>query len=127
MDPRTVERNRVRVDAGRTLLVSMSPPIAYLPNSKIGVRQDLEGSFIFEFGAPYFLRRHRGRRAGNTAKQAKRRPRTWTEAMEALSRKTEKEKVAELEAMLADATLSGDVTGECICGCLLVKRKTCSK
>lgn len=39
-----------------------------------------------------------------------------TEAMEALSRKTEKEKVAELEAMLADATLSGDVTGECIMG-----------
>lgn len=32
--------------------------------------------------------------------------------MEALSRKAEKEKLAELEAMLADATLSGDMTGK---------------
>ncbi|CAM9111795.1 unnamed protein product [Ectocarpus sp. 12 AP-2014] len=32
--------------------------------------------------------------------------------MEALSRKTEKEKLAELEAMLADATCSGDVTDD---------------
>lgn len=50
--------------------------------------------------------------------------------MEALSRKTEKEKVEELEEMLADATLSGDVTGECIMGVRLsvVKRgNTCSK
>lgn len=31
--------------------------------------------------------------------------------MEALSRKTEKEKLVELEEMLVDATLSGDVTG----------------
>lgn len=36
--------------------------------------------------------------------------------MEALTRKNEKEKLAELEAMLADATLSGDVTGEHFCG-----------
>lgn len=41
--------------------------------------------------------------------------RTWwvTESMEAFSRKAEKEKLAELEVMLADATFSGDVTGEC--------------
>ena len=32
--------------------------------------------------------------------------------MEDLARKAEKEKLAELEAMLADATLSGDMAGE---------------
>lgn len=42
--------------------------------------------------------------------------------MEALSRKAEKEKLAELEAMLADATLSGDITGEFVYNyvCILV-------
>lgn len=32
--------------------------------------------------------------------------------MDILSRKAEKEKLAELEEMLADATLNGDITGE---------------
>lgn len=35
--------------------------------------------------------------------------------MEVLSRKAEKEKLAELEAMLADASVTQDITGEVGC------------